>query len=71
MFARCLGIEGKVNIFLLLREAAELNVESVEFEFDAFHSGGGCVESIGEKVRRASDFVRLVAGIMRQHLNQF
>lgn len=40
MFARCLGIEGKVNIFLLLGEAAELNVQGEGLEFDAFHSGG-------------------------------
>ena len=40
MFARCLAIEGKVNVFLLLGEAVELNVQSEGLEFDAFHSGG-------------------------------
>ena len=40
MLARCLGIEGKVNVFLFLGEAAELNVEGEGLEFDAFHSGG-------------------------------
>lgn len=38
MLARCLGIEGKVNVFLLLGEAVELNVEGEGLEFDAFHN---------------------------------
>lgn len=40
MLARCLGIEGKVNVFLFLGEASELNEEGEGLEFDAFHGGG-------------------------------
>ncbi len=47
-----------------------MNVEREGFELNAFHSGGRGAESIGGKEGNASDFARLVAGIMRKRVNQ-
>jgi len=51
-------------------QCASCKVEREGFELNAFHSGGRGVESIGGKEGGASDFVRLVAGIMRELVNQ-